>query len=195
MRRSLAPSVLKQRQSLGGGSEPSSSSSSSDGAKQDYNIIERVPWFGGLSIPDKLRSQFKIPTGCRITKESIKLRSVKTMGGRRDWKPLQPGDLSGMRPLSLRNDSSMEEQDEGDLEGLPNMESFPPFERLVLWQDDVDPTQRVEVIPELASKLRPHQREGVQFLFECTMGLRGFHGEGCILADDMGLGKTLMSTC
>lgn len=41
--------------------------------------------------------------------------------------------------------------------------------------------------------MRPHQREGVQFLFECAMGLRGFEGEGCILADDMGLGKTLMS--
>lgn len=50
-----------------------------------------------------------------------------------------------------------------------------------------------KVIPQLACKLRPHQREGVQFLFECTMGLRGFEGQGCILADDMGLGKTLMS--
>lgn len=49
------------------------------------------------------------------------------------------------------------------------------------------------MIPSLASKLRPHQREGVQFLFDCTMGMKGFEGEGCILADDMGLGKTLMS--
>ena len=39
--------------------------------------------------------------------------------------------------------------------------------------------------------LRPHQREGVQFMFECVMGLRDFDGTGCILADDMGLGKTL----
>ena len=39
--------------------------------------------------------------------------------------------------------------------------------------------------------LRPHQREGVKFMFECVMGLRDFAGEGCILADDMGLGKTL----
>jgi DNA repair and recombination protein RAD54 and RAD54-like protein len=51
----------------------------------------------------------------------------------------------------------------------------------------------LQVVPDLACKLRPHQREGVQFLFECTMKLRGFEGEGCILADDMGLGKTLMS--
>lgn len=34
-----------------------------------------------------------------------------------------------------------------------------------------------QVIPELACKLRPHQREGVQFLFECVMGLRGFEGQ------------------
>lgn len=41
--------------------------------------------------------------------------------------------------------------------------------------------------------LREHQRQGVQFLFDCLMGLKEFHGEGCILADDMGLGKTLQS--
>jgi DNA repair and recombination RAD54-like protein len=70
---------------------------------------------------------------------------------------------------------------------------LPPFERLILWQHEEDETLKIEVIPELACKLRPHQREGVTFLFECTMGHRGFDGQGCILADDMGLGKTLMS--
>lgn len=43
--------------------------------------------------------------------------------------------------------------------------------------------------------LRPHQVEGVQFLFDCLMGIRSssFKGNGCILADDMGLGKTLQA--
>lgn len=45
----------------------------------------------------------------------------------------------------------------------------------------------------LDSWLREHQRQGVQFMFDCLMGLKEFHGEGCILADDMGLGKTLQS--
>jgi SNF2 family DNA or RNA helicase len=45
----------------------------------------------------------------------------------------------------------------------------------------------------LAKRLRPHQREGVQFMYECVMGLRDFEGKGVILADDMGLGKTLQS--
>jgi len=36
--------------------------------------------------------------------------------------------------------------------------------------------------------LRPHQRQGVKFLYECTMGLRDANRLGAILADDMGLG-------
>ena len=51
----------------------------------------------------------------------------------------------------------------------------------------------VAVDPCLTAWLRPHQRSGVRFLFECVTGLRpGLGGGlGCILADDMGLGKTL----
>jgi hypothetical protein len=44
----------------------------------------------------------------------------------------------------------------------------------------------VFVPPVLAKWLRPHQREGVQFMYECVMGLKNFNGNGCILADDMG---------
>ncbi|KAL4809200.1 SNF2 family N-terminal domain-containing protein, partial [Aspergillus unguis] len=51
----------------------------------------------------------------------------------------------------------------------------------------------VVVDPILGKHLRPHQREGVKFLYECVMGMRGFNGEGAILADDMGLGKTLQT--
>ena len=47
----------------------------------------------------------------------------------------------------------------------------------------------VAVDKALVRFLRPHQREGVKFMFECVMGLRDFAGEGCILADDMGLGE------
>ncbi|KAI9892739.1 MAG: helicase [Vezdaea aestivalis] len=50
----------------------------------------------------------------------------------------------------------------------------------------------VVVDPYLGDKLRPHQREGVAFLYECVMGMRDA-GEGAILADDMGLGKTLQT--
>jgi len=49
----------------------------------------------------------------------------------------------------------------------------------------------VVVDPHVSQYLRPHQREGVQFLYECVMGYRGHAGKGAILADSMGLGKTL----
>ena len=41
------------------------------------------------------------------------------------------------------------------------------------------------VVPELVGKwLRPHQREGVAFVYQCVMGLKhNLHGQGCILAD------------
>lgn len=51
----------------------------------------------------------------------------------------------------------------------------------------------VVVDPALALHLRPHQKEGVSFLYECLMGYRSFPGNGALLADDMGLGKTLMT--
>lgn len=50
----------------------------------------------------------------------------------------------------------------------------------------------VVVDPVLSKQLRDHQREGVQFLYECVMGMR-CEGEGAIMADEMGLGKTLQT--
>ena len=82
---------------------------------------------------------------------------------------------------------------------------------MILWEsaDEDAIKEKVEVDSMLTQFLRPHQREGVQFMFECVTGLRPFEGQGiranmplpvyqdmdtctgCILADDMGLGKTL----
>jgi len=42
--------------------------------------------------------------------------------------------------------------------------------------------ENVFVPPILAKWLRPHQREGVQFIYECVMGMKNFDGNGCILA-------------
>ncbi|KAF2495684.1 helicase swr1 [Lophium mytilinum] len=57
----------------------------------------------------------------------------------------------------------------------------------------VDDRPRVPVVidPKLAKVLRPHQIEGVKFLYRCTTGLIDPNAEGCIMADEMGLGKTL----
>lgn len=55
----------------------------------------------------------------------------------------------------------------------------------------------VEVHPEIVQHLKPHQREGVQFIWENLIETVRFanskHGNGCILSHCMGLGKTLQT--
>ena len=53
------------------------------------------------------------------------------------------------------------------------------------------PKVPVVIDPRLARVLRPHQVEGVKFLYRCVTGLIDEKAHGCIMADEMGLGKTL----
>ncbi|BCS24426.1 DNA-dependent ATPase RAD54 [Aspergillus puulaauensis] len=53
------------------------------------------------------------------------------------------------------------------------------------------PKVPVVIDPRLAKVLRPHQVEGVKFLYRCTTGMIDKNANGCIMADGMGLGKTL----
>lgn len=57
---------------------------------------------------------------------------------------------------------------------------------------DID-KQPVHVVvdPVLSKVLRPHQREGVKFMYDCVTGVQIPDNCGCIMADEMGLGKTL----
>ena len=56
---------------------------------------------------------------------------------------------------------------------------------------DNHPKVPVVIDPKLAKVLRPHQVEGVKFLYRCVTGLIDQKANGCIMADEMGLGKTL----
>ena len=57
--------------------------------------------------------------------------------------------------------------------------------------NEKDKKVHVVIDPLLGNVLRPHQREGVKFMYDCVTGaqIEGFNG--CIMADEMGLGKTL----
>ncbi|XP_037070372.1 DNA repair and recombination protein RAD54-like [Pollicipes pollicipes] len=57
-------------------------------------------------------------------------------------------------------------------------------------QPDKQPVH-VVVDPKLSAVLRPHQREGVKFMYDCVTGRRIEGSFGCIMGDEMGLGKTL----
>lgn len=53
------------------------------------------------------------------------------------------------------------------------------------------PRVPVVIDPKLAKVLRPHQVEGVKFMYRCVTGMVDEKANGCIMADEMGLGKTL----
>ena len=57
--------------------------------------------------------------------------------------------------------------------------------------EEKDKKVHVVVDPLLGTVLRPHQREGVKFMYDCVTGSRVEGFNGCIMADEMGLGKTL----
>ncbi|XP_078039953.1 DNA repair and recombination protein RAD54B isoform X2 [Augochlora pura] len=59
------------------------------------------------------------------------------------------------------------------------------------WGENDIPEKEVSVDACLVNALRPHQRQGIIFLYECIMGLKLPNYFGAILADEMGLGKTL----
>eukprot|EP01083_Nonionella_stella_P268865 909211_1 len=61
-----------------------------------------------------------------------------------------------------------------------------------LWKSKEDDVA-VVVDQFIGSKLRPHQSDGMKFMYECLMGHRNPGYNGAILADEMGLGKTLQS--
>lgn len=176
MKRSMAPSQLKLQRN----GTPSTASAKNNAR----TTIETMPMFGFLSIPETMKKQFEVPSGCVITEQSLALRKIKTLGGKKSFQPLRPLGFAQFKRLSPILGGPPEEEEE-ILDDESKATEVPLFEPLVLWEAQDGSDHKISVIPDLASKLRPHQREGVRFLFECTMGLRGFEGEGCILADDM----------
>ncbi|EFJ27027.1 hypothetical protein SELMODRAFT_412612 [Selaginella moellendorffii] len=137
-----------------------------------------------------IRRPFKSPCPGGQSNSDELLRRLSARKRFVPWKrqpllPLSPN----VETLPIQEDPS-----EGSVE-LPD-----DFEPLVLWQPDGNEDGATIVVDPIVAKfLRPHQREGVQFMFECVTGLREFSKagdaawSGCILADDMGLGKTLQS--
>lgn len=71
-----------------------------------------------------------------------------------------------------------------------------PYTRKDPWpvsSDALHLSEKVTVDPSLTQFLRPHQREGVQFIYDGLLGRRLEGQRGVLLADEMGLGKTLMT--
>ena len=171
--------------------------------------VARRPMVSGLKCQDAaavLARPFRAPFAGAAAGHSAEL--ARRLAARRRFVPW--GSTTNVaapgKPLAFA--SPMGALGAGNAEPVP--EPLPPgVEPLVLWEDNPenavnadsnDPDSakpsmtlkpKIEVDHMLVKFLRPHQREGVKFMFECVEGLRDFDGAGCILADDMGLGKTL----
>ncbi|XP_039621678.1 transcriptional regulator ATRX isoform X2 [Polypterus senegalus] len=67
--------------------------------------------------------------------------------------------------------------------------------KLVLDEDEKTKDPLVQVHRNMVTKLKPHQVDGVQFMWDCccesVQKTKQYQGSGCILAHCMGLGKTL----
>uniref|UniRef100_A0A8C6SWD2 DNA helicase n=1 Tax=Neogobius melanostomus TaxID=47308 RepID=A0A8C6SWD2_9GOBI len=73
--------------------------------------------------------------------------------------------------------------------------SCPITTKLVLDEDEETKEPLVQVHRNLVTRLKPHQVDGVQFMWDCccesVKKVQKSSGSGCILAHCMGLGKTL----
>ena len=94
------------------------------------------------------------------------------------------------KPTTTEEVKKVEEEDKPKLD-VPIMHRS--LADILGLKKQVEERPRVPVVidPRLAKVLRPHQIEGVKFLYRCTTGLIDEKANGCIMADEMGLGKTL----
>ncbi|XP_045147837.1 DNA repair and recombination protein RAD54-like isoform X2 [Echinops telfairi] len=191
MRRSLAPSQLAKRKPEGRCSDdedwqpgvvtPRKRKGSSETQSQEcfqspfrkplLQLTNRPPCLDSSQHEAFIRSilskPFKIPIPNYQGPLGSRALGLKKAGVRRALHdPLEEGALVLYEPPGL----SAHDQLKLDKEKLP---------------------VHVVVDPVLSKVLRPHQREGVKFLWECVTSRRIPGSYGCIMADEMGLGKTL----
>lgn len=105
--------------------------------------------------------------------------------------PNYKGPLAG-RVLGIRRQGTRQPLHDPFEEGALILYSPPELSAHEQLKADLD-KQPVHVVvdPVLSKVLRPHQREGVKFMYDCVTGQRIPDNFGCIMADEMGLGKTL----
>ncbi|CAH8589475.1 unnamed protein product [Schistosoma turkestanicum] len=102
------------------------------------------------------------------------------------------GSPSDVRALGVRRNTSKVALHDPFEEGALVLYSPPEVTAHdALKQEATKHLVHVVVDPMLSKILRPHQREGVKFMYDCVTGVQIPNNHGCIMADEMGLGKTL----
>ncbi|XP_032821855.1 DNA repair and recombination protein RAD54-like [Petromyzon marinus] len=190
MRRSCAPSQLAKRQLGDDGEEwlPRKEDVSKRGRHSKDAALDRDSFVSPYRKP--LATLDNSPHSSDGAAHEAFIRSILA----KPFKipiPNYNGPL-GVKALGVRRHGARRPLHDPYVDGALVLYKPPEITAHDLLKADKD-TQPVHVVvdPELCKVLRPHQREGVQFLWECVTGRRIPGSFGCIMADEMGLGKTL----
>ncbi|CAP97480.1 Pc22g01920 [Penicillium rubens Wisconsin 54-1255] len=151
------------------------------------------------------RQRFQVPFLNKATGEYSSGRVAPTLGMRRGAtfvvKPLH--DPSGEFAIVLYDptvddvaEEPAPENQEAPTEDTPKLDEpivHKSLADILGLKKNVEDRPKVPVVidPRLSKVLRPHQVEGVKFLYRCVTGLVDKNANGCIMADGMGLGKTV----
>ena len=171
-------------------------------------LSRKFPVFKVKDKDSTFRQRFAIPLIDKIHSNHDLSRPPPTLGLRRGAvfvpKPLH--DPSGEFAIVLHDPTIVVEsksQEEADNDPAKSQEEKPKLDVPLMHKsladilgikkqvDDEHPKVAVVIDPRLSKVLRPHQIEGVKFLYQCVTGVIDKKANGCIMADEMGLGKTL----
>ncbi|KAI9764811.1 MAG: DNA-dependent ATPase protein rad54, partial [Candelina submexicana] len=167
--------------------------------------INKFPVFKVKDKDATFRQRFAVPLVNKDNGAYNPFRPAPTLGMRKGAvfiaKPLH--DPSGEFAIVLYDPTvddepviEEEKNKEAEEEGKPKLDvpiMHKSLADILGLKKAVDDHPKIPVVidPRLAKVLRPHQIEGVKFLYRCTTGLIDKNANGCIMADEMGLGKTL----
>lgn len=161
------------------------------GGMKEGNTLEIGSW--QLEVQNSVKEDDYI-SGRLFVKPSI--QAVVGMPGKS--KGLMASRRAPFKPLRPKNSSSNAANRAGSIGPMhdPNAPNacvlLPNVKGALGGKDSIS----VVLDPFLAKRMRPHQREGVKFLYKCVQGsffMTGEGGQGAILADEMGLGKSLQA--
>lgn len=180
-----------------------------DASGVSANVDRRV-WTVYEADKQALRRSFSIPSMRNARGEEVEVRATNAaLGVRRavEVPPRPLHDPMGDHAVVLFDPTVDDQeaqrerermlQEVRDEEQREQQEHRGPHKSLAmilgLKKTQVAIEEKVPVVidPRLGKILRPHQLEGVKFLYRCTTGLISENAHGCIMADEMGLGKTL----
>ncbi|KAM4574256.1 DNA repair and recombination protein RAD54-like isoform 2-T2 [Fundulus diaphanus] len=185
MRRSLAPSQLAKRKPV----RETSGDSEQTGNTEKVRKVDRIRE-SHMSPYRKPLKQLNWPECTGADKHEASIRNILS----KPFKipiPNYTGSL-GSKALGLKHAGVRKALHDPFAEDALVLYEPPTLSAHELIKADKEKLPvHVVVDPVLGNVLRPHQIEGVKFLWDCVTGRRIPGSYGCIMADEMGLGKTL----